>query len=346
MNIKTCSKCGFIGEESLFIKDGNICKKCKSEYYKQIIINQEGKIKTCSKCNFTGESNLFGKRGNICKKCENLANKEKRNKKIEKEKGKEKTCFKCNFIGKENLFVKGRNVCKKCQIEYEKQLAKTQECTIKTCIKCNFVGDNILFGKCSNICLECENKNHNEWRNLRRENDPDFKLKEFCSRNINSMLKSKDSSKAGKSCKDYLPFKQEELTPNIESKFESWMNWNNQGSYNLKTWVDEDILTHVWNLDHFIPHSFLPYSSMEDKNFKIVWDLANLRPLSAKQNILDNNRRTITEIKNDQELKDITRLISLLDEIINDEGIKPELKELYHNFIKVVNEYKAKTNIK
>ena len=101
-----------------------ICKKCKSEYYKQLKISQEGKIKTCSKCNFTGESIFFGKRGNVCKKCENLANKEKRNKKIEKEKGIEKTCYKCKFIGKEDLFVKGRNICKNCQIEYEKQLIK------------------------------------------------------------------------------------------------------------------------------------------------------------------------------------------------------------------------------
>lgn len=339
MNIKTCSKCGFVGEESLFIKNENICKKCKSEYYKQLKISQEGKIKTCSKCNFTGESIFFGKRGNVCKKCENLANKEKRNKKIEKEKGIEKTCYKCKFIGKEDLFVKGRNICKNCQIEYEKQLIKNQEGTIKTCIKCNFIGESNFFGK-GNVCIGCENKNHNEWKKIRRKNDPSYRLMGVCSKMIYDMLKSKGNSKAGKSCKNYLPFKQEELTPNIESKFEYWMNWGNQGNYKLKTWVDEDILSRVWNLDHIIPQSFLPYSSMKDKNFRIVWDLANLRPLSAKQNILDSNRKTITEIKNDQEFKDITRLISLLDEIINDEGIKPELKELYNSFIKVVREYK------
>ena len=29
--IKICIKCGFIGEENLFVKGGNICKKCKNE---------------------------------------------------------------------------------------------------------------------------------------------------------------------------------------------------------------------------------------------------------------------------------------------------------------------------
>ena len=36
-----------------------------------------------------------------------------------------------------------------------------------------------------------------------------------------------------------------------------------------------------------IPQSDLPYTSMEDTNFKKCWALENLRPYPAKQNYLD-----------------------------------------------------------
>jgi hypothetical protein len=70
------------------------------------------------------------------------------------------------------------------------------------------------------------------------------------------------------------------------------MNWDNQGVYNAKTWNDEDQSTWKWQIDHIIPQSDLPYYSMEDENFKKCWALENLRPLSAKQNVLDGTRRT------------------------------------------------------
>ena len=47
----------------------------------------------------------------------------------------------------------------------------------------------------------------------------------------------------------------------------------------------------IWHIDHIIPQSLLPYSSMEDDNFKKCWALSNLRPLSAKQNLLDGANR-------------------------------------------------------
>lgn len=69
------------------------------------------------------------------------------------------------------------------------------------------------------------------------------------------------------------------------------MNWNNQGTYNVQTWDSNDSTTWTWQLDHIIPQSDLPYISMEDNNFKKCWSLNNLRPLSAKQNLLDGATR-------------------------------------------------------
>jgi hypothetical protein len=77
------------------------------------------------------------------------------------------------------------------------------------------------------------------------------------------------------------------------------MNWNNQGVYRPSLWDDSDSSTWVWQLDHILPQSDLPYTSMEDDNFKKCWALSNLRPLSAKQNLLDG----ATKIRHKKERK-------------------------------------------
>jgi len=69
------------------------------------------------------------------------------------------------------------------------------------------------------------------------------------------------------------------------------MTWDNQGKYDPKIWDDNDQTTWMWNIDHIIPQSKLTYTSLDEDNFQKAWALNNLRPLSAKQNILDGNRR-------------------------------------------------------
>ena len=69
------------------------------------------------------------------------------------------------------------------------------------------------------------------------------------------------------------------------------MNWDNQGIYNPKTWDDNDTTTWKWQIDHIIPESDFNYITPNDPEFKECWALKNLRPLSAKQNILDGVSR-------------------------------------------------------
>ena len=94
------------------------------------------------------------------------------------------------------------------------------------------------------------------------------------------------------------------------------MNWNNHGLYRKNIWDDNDPLTWTWQLDHIIPHSVLPYKSMEDENFKKAWALSNLRPLSAKQNLLDDATKIRhydkVHIENDAKLE-------VLEEQVEDE---------------------------
>lgn len=125
----------------------------------------------------------------------------------------------------------------------------------------------------------------------RRVNDPSYKLRRRISCSIWYYLNLNGSSKCNESCIKFLPYSMQELKEYLEKKFEPWMNWSNYGSYRISLWIDDDPTTWKWNIDHIIPQSKLPYISMEDDNFKKCWALENLRPYSAKQNIIDSNKR-------------------------------------------------------
>lgn len=175
--------------------------------------------------------------------------------------------------------------------------------TEKFCRKCNqiklvkFFRKRIKDNRCSYeaYCLDCE-KIYNYKRacinsKKLRETSPNFVLKRSLSYSIWKNLKINNSSKHGNSCLNFLPYTVQELKEHLESKFESWMNWNNHGVYKIKEWNDNDPKTWKWQVDHIIPQSNLPYQNMEENNFKICWSLENLRPYSAKQNILDGANR-------------------------------------------------------
>lgn len=130
-----------------------------------------------------------------------------------------------------------------------------------------------------------------EFQARKRKENICFRINSDISRSIRSSLKKSGNAKNGKSSKSYLPFTFDELKSHLEKQFEPWMNWENRGKYDAKTWNDNDNSTWTWQLDHIIPQSKLPYTSMEDDNFKKCWALSNLRPLSAKQNLIEGNRR-------------------------------------------------------
>lgn len=119
--------------------------------------------------------------------------------------------------------------------------------------------------------------------------DPTYRLRHYVAGTIREVLKGK---KGGKATWEHLPYTPLELKEHIENLFEPWMTWDNHGKYNPKTWDDNDQSTWTWQLDHIEPQSKFPYKSMKSKLFKECWALSNLRPLSAKQNIIDGGRQT------------------------------------------------------
>ena len=124
-----------------------------------------------------------------------------------------------------------------------------------------------------------------------RKNDSVATLRGAISGQIRRMLVDNASSKNGASCLKYLPYTIIELKAHLQSLFEPWMTWNNRGPYKRAEWDDNDSSTWKWQLDHKIPQSDLPYDSMEHPNFQKCWALENLRPYSAKLNLVEGTRR-------------------------------------------------------
>ncbi len=113
--------------------------------------------------------------------------------------------------------------------------------------------------------------------------DPYRRLRRRISNAIHRSLKGHKKF----SISDCLNCTIDELRTHLEKQFEPWMSWSNWGNYDPKTWDDNDRSTWRWQIDHVIPQTCLPYLSIDDDNFKKCWSLDNLRPLSAKQNVLD-----------------------------------------------------------
>jgi hypothetical protein len=129
----------------------------------------------------------------------------------------------------------------------------------------------------------------NAWAKTKRNTKPERKLRGSISQSVAKAVKRAGATKNGSILK-FLPYTMEELRIHLQAQFEPWMNWTNHGKYNRKTWIDNDPTTWTWNIDHIIPQSELLYSSMAEESFQKCWSLSNLRPLSAKQNLLDSDR--------------------------------------------------------
>jgi hypothetical protein len=235
-----------------------------------------------------------------------------------------KICSVCNIEKSINEFSKGKATCKLCcslktqkynashkkeKADYDKQYASLHKNEKQQADAARYERNKEQINIVHKVWVE-ENKEHlaqynknyrednkeyftlynREYSKNRKKNDPVFKLRKEVSSRIAGDIKRQGSSKNG-SITQYLDYSIQDLKDHLENKFECWMSWDNRGVYNPKTWDDNDQSTWTWQLDHIIPQSDLPYTSMEDDNFKKCWALGNLRPLSAKLNLLEGSSR-------------------------------------------------------
>ena len=77
-------------------------------------------------------------------------------------------------------------------------------------------------------------------------------------------------AKANRHWEDLVPYTLQELKEHLEKQFTPEMSWDNKNEY--------------WEIDHIIPKNQFKFSSADDKDFKICWSLANLRPLEKIAN--------------------------------------------------------------
>jgi hypothetical protein len=93
-----------------------------------------------------------------------------------------------------------------------------------------------------------------------------------------------------------LDYTIEDLRRHLESKFESWMNWDN---YGRKPGIE------CWEIDHIVPinarsnngeyvWSRSDLSDPQSSGFKRLWALENLQPMSAKENNSKNNKYEVS----------------------------------------------------
>lgn len=122
------------------------------------------------------------------------------------------------------------------------------------------------------INREDKRKYHREYIKNRCNIDPLFKLKKLIRENISQSIKRNKYNKNSKT-QTILGCTFEEFKIHLESKFESWMNWENQGKYNGK-------LNYGWDIDHIIPISS---AQTEEEIIKLNY-YTNLQPLCSKVN--------------------------------------------------------------
>lgn len=99
------------------------------------------------------------------------------------------------------------------------------------------------------------------------------KLVDNFRRGINNSLTdklTKRSAKGGRRWQSLVGYTLEQLMRHIESQFLPGMTWENYGK---------------WHIDHRIPISAFNFEKPEDIDFKRCWELRNLRPLWAIDNI-------------------------------------------------------------
>jgi len=105
------------------------------------------------------------------------------------------------------------------------------------------------------------------YKNKRK--DPLFKMSRNISKAIWNWIKE---NKNYKHWEDLVGYTKEELFKHLENQFDQSMTWENYGT--------------KWHIDHIKPLSWFSYETQ----FKEAWDLNNLQPMIAEENLSKGNR--------------------------------------------------------
>ncbi len=165
----------------------------------------------------------------------------------------------CNLCGRQqgkNIYSPKQNsVCKKCGIEYP---ATSQYFMIS-----KHTRSNLIFG----VCKQCRYKLQSNWR----RGQPKERLLASLRAQIN---KSLNRHKNGRHWEFLVGYTLKDLMKHISRQFTEGMSWDNYGK---------------WHIDHIIPISAFNFEKPNDSDFKRCWELSNLQPLWAKDNLIKSD---------------------------------------------------------
>lgn len=254
---KKCSKCNVDKSISLFHKDKSIksgyrasCKECLNK------IKRDNRLDPLVK--EREKKYVLSNRDTINCRNRQLRDKNKLNKKVFNENGIELiTCKYCKCV-KELLLFKTKFKCKECFNKLKNEYVQTNIESRKTISKRYNDSDK----------RKEKRKNNHKYRSL---TDDLYRMSNTIRTSISRSFKNNYSKKSR--THEILGCSYEELKIYLESKFESWMTWDNKGLYNGE-------LNYGWDIDHIIP---LSSANSEDDLYRLN-HFTNLQPLCSKVN--------------------------------------------------------------
>jgi hypothetical protein len=176
-----------------------------------------------------------------------------------------KRCSQCKEIKTRDQFWKHKT-------NVEKLYTKCVNCSLDDQRNPEHLEDRKIKRKIHNQKPEVKLQ-HAEYMRKRKQTDLLFKLRtNFSTRMANSLKKySKGKlSKNNNSIFELVNYDIETLAIHLEQKFLSGMTWNNYGQ---------------WHVDHVKPISSFNITSLKCEDFKKCWNLNNLQPLWALDNL-------------------------------------------------------------
>jgi len=253
MENKKCNKCELVKPVSEFYKDSNkndgyttFCIKCKKESNKNWSENNKDKVKEIAKTYRENNKETISK---------NLKTYRENNKEILSEYGK-----KYREENKDKIKERDKKYYENNKDKIMENYFDNREDNLK----------NMRDWKKKN--RERLSEYQNNYYKERRKNDPLFKLSNNVRGLIRLSIKNKGLKKNSKTA-IILGCSFEEFKTYLESKFESWMNWDNYGLYNGTP-------NYGWDIDHIIPSSL---ATNEEELLKLN-NFSNLQPLCSYVN--------------------------------------------------------------
>lgn len=125
-----------------------------------------------------------------------------------------------------------------------------------------------------------------KWKNMKYKTDPLFRLQAILRSSIIQTFRLRGHKKSGKTI-DILGCTFEEFKAYIESKFEPWMTWENQGLYN-------GTCNFGWDLDHIIAAS----TAMTKEDVIRLNHFTNFQPLCTFTNRFIKSNKTDWKMPN------------------------------------------------